>query len=129
SIAIQPEVTYSLEGAKYPGYGKAKIGVINIPLLGQFMFDHGFRVETGPQIGFLTKVKFEGINGQVTNTKNNFKKIDFSWAFGLGYISNSGLGIDARYNLGMSNIAKINGVPHDIKNRVWQFGLFYQFLK
>jgi hypothetical protein len=129
-IAIQPEVTYSMQGAKYPTLGKEKIGYINIPVLVQFMFEQGFRVETGPQLGFVTNAKLERSSGGTTNIKYQFKTIDFSWAFGLGYISGSGLGIDARYNLGLSNIADTKGgLPHVVKNKVWQFGLFYQFLR
>jgi hypothetical protein len=56
--------------------------------------------------------------------KNNFKQSDFSWAFGIGFISASGLGFDARYNLGLSDITKGRG---NVKNQVWQLGLFYQF--
>jgi hypothetical protein len=39
-----------------------------------------------------------------TDIKDDYKKVDFSWAFGASYVSNSGLGVDARYNLGISNI-------------------------
>ena len=48
-------------------------------------------------------------------------------SFGGGYLVRSGLGVDVRYNLGISNISENNDV--DVKNRVWQFGLFYQFRK
>ena len=31
---------------------------------------------------------------------------DFSWVFGLGFLTAANIGIDARYNLGPSNIEK-----------------------
>ena len=128
TIAIQPEVVYSLQGAKYPTLGKETIGYVNIPILVQYMFDQGFRIETGPQLGLVTNAKLERSSGGTTNIKNQFKTADFSWAFGIGYISSSGIGLDARYNLGLSNIANNTGTNiHSVKNRVWQFGLFYQF--
>jgi hypothetical protein len=56
----------------------------------------------------------------------DFKNTDFSWAFGLGYLATSGLGVDARYNLGISNINNTSRTA-DVRNSVFQFGLFYQF--
>ena len=55
------------------------------------------------------------------------KKTDLGWALGFSYLSTSGLGVDARYNIGLSEVFK--GRPNDVTNRVWQFGLFYQFRK
>jgi hypothetical protein len=87
------------------------------------MFGRGFRAETGPQLGFNVSSKNTSFTGDQARL-NDVKSTDFSWAFGLGYLTQSGFGLDARYNLGLSNIA----IPdYGIKNRVWQFGVFYQF--
>jgi hypothetical protein len=123
-FAIQPELMYSGQGAKYNESGtKINLNYINLPILAQYMTGSGFRLQTGPQVGALVsaKVKDDEIS---TDLKDEYKKIDFSWAFGASYVSNSGLGIDARYNLGLSNI---NDGTSKIKNRVFQVGLFYQF--
>jgi len=124
TMAVQPEVVYSAQGAEY-STGTDKLDYINIPVLFQYMFNGGFRLETGPQLGLLTSAKFENNNGVETSIKSNVKSNDVSWAFGAGYLTPSGLGIDARYNLGISNIRKPN--DHEIQNRVWQLGVFYQF--
>jgi hypothetical protein len=87
------------------------------------MFGDGFRVQTGPQVGLLLNAKSEHNNAEA-DIDNNYKKGDFAWTFGAGYLSHSGLGVDVRYNLGISNISK---TTPDVMNRVWQFGLFYQF--
>ncbi|MDQ3848078.1 MAG: PorT family protein [Thermoproteota archaeon] len=122
-FALQPEVLYSAQGAEYANNRRDKINYVNVPLLGQYMFTNGLRLQTGPQIGFLTKAEAE--NGNVeTDFKNSVKKTDFSWSFGASYLTRTGLGIDARYNLGLLDISKNNS---DLKNRVWQIGLFYQF--
>jgi hypothetical protein len=68
--------------------------------------------------------KFDDNNDVEYDIKNRFKQSDLGWAFGIGFLSTSGLGVDARYNLGLSDITKGRG---NVKNRVWQFGLFYQF--
>ena len=47
--AIQPELVYSAQGAKN-GYN---LDYINVPVMLQYMFDNGFRLQAGPQLGFL----------------------------------------------------------------------------
>ena len=126
-LALQPEVNYSTQGAKYPELGKEKIGYVNVPVLLQYMFDGGARLETGPQIGFVTSAKLERFSGGTFDVKQQFENADVSWVIGLGYVTHVGLGVDARYNLGLMNI--VNDARHNVKNRVWQFGLFYQFSK
>lgn len=123
SFALQPEVVFSAQGAEYPDGTKRKINYINVPVLGQYMFGEGFRLQTGPQVGFLTSSKNENGNVEIDIDDVN-KKVDLSWAFGASYLTTSGFGFDGRYNLGITDISKNNS---DLKNRVWQFGVFYQF--
>ena len=123
-FAIQPELMYSGQGAKYDETDtKINLNYINLPILAQYMTGSGFRLQTGPQVGALVSAKVKDDDNS-TDIKDEYKKIDFSWVFGASYVSNSGLGIDARYNLGLSNI---NDGADKIKNRVFQVGLFYQF--
>jgi hypothetical protein len=122
SFAIQPEIMYSTQGAEY-NTGKLKLNYINIPVLGQYMFAKGFRLQTGPQLGFLTNSELK--NGDTEIDVDGYRNVDFSWSFGAGYVGRNGLGIDARYNLGLTDLSKNN--PNDYQNRVWQIGLFYQF--
>ena len=123
SFAIQPEIVYSTQGAEYSD-GKLKLNYINVPVLAQYMFGRGFRLETGPQLGILTTSEFK--SGHTESDVDNFSNADFSWAFGASYLGHSGLGIDARYNLGLTDVTK--STTTDFQNRVWQVGLFYQFL-
>lgn len=123
-FAIQPELVYSPQGAVYANGITTKLNFINVPVLGQYMFGSGWRLETGPQIGLLTSAKNES-GGTDTDVRNSFKKTDVSWAFGLGYLTKVNLGIDLRYNLGLSDLS--NNASYSVKNSVWQVGLFYQF--
>src|SRR5262245_56031481 len=50
SWALQPEVMYSSQGAK-TGNSTVKVNYVNIPVLAQYMFGDGFRLQTGPQLG------------------------------------------------------------------------------
>jgi len=125
--ALQPEVVFSSQGAKYTvtdGEHSLALNYINIPLQLQYMFDNGFRVQTGPQVGFLASVK-DKRDGTETGffTSDDFKTIDFSWSVGLGYLTYSGLGIDGRYNFGISNINDAGTAT--VRNNVFQIGLFY----
>lgn len=122
SWAIQPEVVYSAQGAEYNS-GKLKLNYINVPVLAQYMFGDGFRIETGPQLGILTTSSYKVGNSETDI--DNFNNADFSWAFGASYLTHSGVGIDARYNLGVTDVTKSSST--DFMNRVWQVGLFYQF--
>lgn len=128
NLAVQPEVVYSGQGAKYTVAGvehSLNLDYINIPLQLQYMFASGLRLQTGPQVGFLANVKDKISNGNETNffTSEDFKTVDFSWSAGLSYLSTSGLGVDGRYNFGLSNIN--NAGSNVIKNNVFQFGLFF----
>lgn len=123
-FAVQPEAIFSMQGAEFPNGAKYKLNYINIPVLGQYMFGEGFRVQTGPQLGILVSAESKFNDVEVDND-DNYKTADFGWTFGAGYLSKTGLGVDARYNLGISDITK--ATASDVKNRVWQIGLFYQF--
>ncbi len=127
-VALQPEIVYSAQGAKYTTAGietKAKLGYINVPVLLQYMFDNGFRLQAGPQVGFLINAKSEFGNTEV-DVKDNYKTVDFGVGAGIGYVHPaSGLGVDARYNLGLSKINE--GNTDKVTNRGVQLGLFYLF--
>jgi hypothetical protein len=124
--AVQPELYYSSEGAKSKSNSDASLnlGYLNVPVLAQYMFDNGFRIEAGPQIGFLLSAKNK-TNSSSTDVKDAYKSTAFSIPVGVGYLTHSGLGFDARYNFGISNIVDNNGPS--VKSNVFQFGIFYQF--
>ena len=125
--AIQPEAYYSSEGAKSKSNSdsKTELGFINVPVLIQYMFDNGFRIEAGPQAGFLLNAKSK-VNDVSTDIKDNLKGATFSIPVGVGYLTTSGLGFDARYNFGISDLSK-NPDGTKLHSNVFQFGLFYQF--
>ena len=119
-FAIQPEIVYSAQGAKYnveSETAKFNLDYINVPVLFQYMFDNGFRLQAGPQVGLLIGS---------TENKDNFRPIDFGLSFGVSYVfPPTGFGVDARYNLGLTNINENSDV--NSTNRGFQLGLFYIF--
>jgi len=127
-LAFQPELVFSMQGTKFTVAGaetKLKLDYINIPLLIQYMFDNGFRLQAGPQVGFLAAAK-AGVNDNDTDVKNNYKSVDFGLGLGIGYVHPpSGFGIDVRYNLGLGNINENTNVKST--NNGIQLGVFYLF--
>jgi hypothetical protein len=123
-FALQPELVFSMQGGE-TNSTKYKLNYINVPVLAQYMTNDGFRLQTGPQLGFLTAAKIEVGNVEVTVTDSR-SSVDLSWAFGASYLFPQGIGIDARYNLGLTNITDSDDYTE--RNRVFQAGLFYQFM-
>jgi hypothetical protein len=124
--AIQPELIYSLEGAKETIANNTltfNLNYLNVPVLLQYMFNNGFRLEGGPQIGVLLSAKNKSGNSTVTNT--NFQSTAVSIPLGVGYLTSSGIGLDARYVFGLSNINTNRNGP-TIQSNVFQLGIFYQ---
>jgi hypothetical protein len=126
-FALQPEVMYSEQGTTLTeGSNKYQIHLnyINVPVLVQYMTGTGLRLETGPQFGYLLHAANETPGGDV-EVNSNYNKFDFAWAVGAGYKFASGFGIDGRYNYGITDVNNV--IPTNIQNRVFQFGVFYQF--
>jgi hypothetical protein len=120
-FALQPEIVFSRQGARYDNDLDLDLDYLNVPLLFQYMFDNGFRLQAGPQIGVLVGAKANG-----ADVKDEYKGGDFGLALGAGYVNTaSGFGVDARYNAGLSDISQ-NGAISSY-NRGFQLGVFYMF--
>jgi hypothetical protein len=131
SFCLQPEVNYSMQGAKGSVSGEdftLSQNYLNVPVLFKYKHESGFFAETGPQIGFLMSAKASA-GGNSADVKSSYKSTDFSWAFGLGYLVKSiNAGIDARYNLGLTNNEASGGSSSGtVKSSVFQVGIYYLF--
>lgn len=133
NFSVQPELFYSALGAKQKGSSGApdetlNLGYINLPVLAKYKND-GFFAFLGPQIGYLLSEKSKS-GSSSTNDKSQFNSTDFSGVIGAGYTLTSGLGFDARYQLGFSNIAKqstTEGSSVTVKNNAFMIGIHYVF--
>jgi len=102
-FAIQPEVLFSTQGAKFDdieGDYDAKLNYINVPVLAKYFVTEAFTVEAGPQIGFLVSAKVDG-----EDLKDAYKSVDFGFNFGAGYNFTENLSLGLRYTLGLSSVA------------------------
>jgi len=147
---LQPELNYSLQGATgrpeqdyYVHAEEAyRYSYLNIPVLIKYKLPAAFFVETGPQLGLLISARIDetlvgAVNDMHYNIKSQTKSTDVSWVFGAGYCSPFNIGLDFRYNMGLTNINQATGgnttsapIPNGtLKNSVLQLGVFYIFGK
>jgi hypothetical protein len=127
-LSIQPELLYSGQGFEDNGGGendKQHFNYFNIPILLKYTHFSGLFVEAGPQFGVLTSATYKsgGVNG---DDKSYYNSADLSLAVGVGFkIPTTPLSIDARYNLGLSNIENSSGTGGigSIRNGSFQIGL------
>ena len=123
-LALQPEIYYSMQGAKN-GNTDINLGYINVPVLFQYMYNNGFRLQGGPQLGFLINAKADN-NGSTNDIKDVFNSIDVGLSAGASYVNpGTSFGVDARYNLGLTDISESSSTKST--NRGFQVGVFYLF--
>ncbi|MBJ6143872.1 porin family protein [Hymenobacter sp. BT559] len=131
-FSIQPEVLYSMKGAKEGGTGaRLNLNYIDVPVLAKISTgETGLFFELGPQVGFLASAKAKDDNFSI-NYKEAFKSVDFGYAAGLGFQAASGPMIGLRYNGGFTNVGKSdnsNGVQaRNIKNSAFQLYVGFMF--
>jgi hypothetical protein len=130
-LTIQPEVLYTLKGAKptfeegeLSGTEKLTFDYIEIPLLlklrlptGSF---HPF-IFGGPAIGFNLTAKYKDIvDGETYEGDiDDFKKLDYSFVLGGGLQLGSSLHLDVRYTMGLQKLIQLPDLEaFDIKNGV-----------
>ena len=81
-FAIQPEVVYSRQGGINQirnSEHRFNLDYINVPVLAQYMFGKGYRLEAGPQVGFLVNAR-EKLSNDDLDAKGIFKPVDSSFA-------------------------------------------------
>ena len=135
-LAITAGALVSMQGANMkdnyvPGYTDASstLTYLNIPILANYYVAPGLALKAGVQPGFLLSRKYKyTLNGhdvEVTGT-DGLKTLDFSIPLGISY-EISDFVIDARYNLGLSNLVdNDNNGDYSQKNSVIMLTLGYK---
>ncbi|MEZ0129910.1 porin family protein [Flavobacterium sp. LBUM151] len=120
-------------GGFYTGDITFKLSYINVPVMFKYYVAEKFNIEAGPQIGFLTSAKtttkLDGFSGEHDmDVKDMFESIDFGLNLGAGYNFTEHFSVGARYNLGLSNIAKTeSGDNTKLHNSVFSLSVGYKF--
>ena len=127
-FAIQPELLYSLKGAKLSVMGfeaNTNLDYIDIPLLARYQVTDLINLHAGPQVGLLIAAN-SVVDGEKEDIKEELTTLDFGLAFGGGVDLPMGLNFTVRYVLGLSNIAADVEDDSTLKNNVFQFSIGYK---
>lgn len=140
-FSVAAGVGYIMQGKQYDDYEylgvkekdqKYELGYINVPVVANYYLFKGFAVKAGVQFAFLTNAKAKGtvISGNVETTgsvdiKDACNKFDFSIPVGVSYEFDNHIVIDARYNIGITNVNKEGNV--NCKNSVFLATVGYKF--
>lgn len=147
NFSIQPEVLYNDLGSKvdqtttfnnntFTNSYSRNLGYISVPVMIQYNATPQFYLEAGPQASFLVNAedKYKStVNGNSnSNTvglkKSDFETFDLSVGIGAGYYFTPQLGLNVRYNAGVTDIIK-NNSNDGVRNNNFQVGLAYKFGK
>ncbi len=128
-MGISGGVMYSQQGSKQEALGITatyKADYINVPImLNEYVYP-GLAIKLGIQPGFKVneEIKFEKGGNGISGTREDLESLDISIPIGISY-EFSKIVLDARYNWGVSNIAKEDGKKGH--NSVFQVTLGYRF--
>lgn len=152
-FGVQVELNYSAQGVNTKVESSSSIlgaasttdtfwsaGYINIPILAKAHFAN-IAVYAGPQLGFATgfnsasKVTTDGKTTEYDpEAVEDYSSFDLSLALGAQYKLTANIGIDARYNIGLTNVfPTLKNDEGEVtregfgKQGVLQLGVFYQF--
>ncbi len=134
-IAIQPELLFSAQGAKFESKNLTfattrKMNYLILPIMFKYYPKVGLFVEAGPQAGFLISAN-QDVENRITNvtTSENLKEatkdFDMSANIGIGYDLFDKVVVQVRYCIGLTNTSTIENT--DMKNGVFQLSVGYKF--
>jgi hypothetical protein len=123
TFSLQPELLYNSVGAKIADT-QFKTDYVSIPVMIKYNPAAIFNIHAGPQFGFLMSAKADD-----EDVKDGMKGLDLGIGVGAGVDLPMGLGITARYVMGLSNISEeANDTSGDVtvKNTAFQVSLSYR---
>lgn len=127
-IGLQPELLYNSVGSTIDSDGTDVDFVMNyisIPVMLLYNASENFNIQVGPQFGFLASADGKA-EGASVDIKDFFKGSDLGLNIGIG-LNFGKLNANARYCLGLSNIAEDSG-DDKVTNSVIQVGIGYRLL-
>lgn len=132
-FSIRPGIVYSGQGADYSDSefsGTVNLDYLNVPVLASYEVADGLTLQAGPQVGFLLSATDKEDGEPDMDVKEFVKSTDIGLNFGLGYELANGLNINARYNLGLTDLnddADLEAEGVNWKNSVIQVSIGYRF--
>ncbi|MDP4250762.1 MAG: porin family protein [Bacteroidota bacterium] len=126
-FSVQPELLYSLKGAKdsysnfVQGSGEYRfnLGYIELPVLAVINLAKNFNLQAGGYAAYLVSADIKNvdnngnIHGATDLNADNFQRFDYGLTGGFGIdVENFTMG--ARYNYGLANIGKSGSLSGDL---------------
>ena len=118
-LAIQPELLYSQQGAKFSGEN-IDLTYVNVPVVVKYFLFQGLNLQAGPQFGFVVDDNVKEVFDNIVEAESS----DISGVVGVGYDLAFGLRVDGRYNFGLTDTFK----QGQGKNAVITLSVGYSFL-
>lgn len=153
-LGIQVEANFSMQGVSTEATASSsllgvsattntayKANYVTVPILAKVHFMN-IRAYAGPQFGFATgfNTTTKTVTGDNTNTQDNtleagdYSSFDLSLVVGAQYKLTNNIGVDARYNIGMTNVfPAVKDNNGEVITEAWgkqgvlQLGVFYEF--
>ena len=122
------EGAYIQKGLKIEYSGEeviAKLDYLQFDALMKYAFADVFGVYAGPGFGFVVAAEVEYPGGS-EDIKDEVKSTEFSLNFGAQFMAMENIVIDARYNMGLTDIPDTEDAP-EIKSRTISFTVGYLF--
>ncbi|HIP48259.1 MAG TPA: PorT family protein [Lutibacter sp.] len=139
-FAVQPELLYSIKGARFnistenEFESRYVFKYLSLPVLAKYYVSKKVSIEVGPQFAYLLSAKnIEksdlyssnlGEEAASVNIKDTMQVYDLGVTAGVGYITDTGFYMTARYNIGLSNIYKdVPNTQNVLKNGAIQLSV------
>src|SRR5690554_996724 len=127
NIAIQPELLYSQQGAKFD-HNKINMDYVNVPVMFKYYLFQGLNIQAGPQFGFIVD---DNVKNSISSGAEA-REFDVSGLVGIGLDLPFGFCLDGRYNFGLSDSIKSTSEGVNLinpgKNSVFTVSVGYSFL-
>ena len=142
-LSVAAGVGYIMQGKQWNDYKesttglevkdiKLNLGYINVPIVANYYLFEGFAVKAGVQFAFMTNAKMKATEiernvetKESLNVKDQCNTFDFSIPVGVSYEFDNHIVIDARYNIGLTNVNKEGNL--NCKNSVFLATVGYKF--
>lgn len=106
--ALQPEVLYYRSGSKGQSFNNLvdrKEDFISIPVVVKYHVTPKLYVEAGPEVSYMVQAT-EDFNGHINATTQQYNRVGLGVSAGVGFNLPHGFGVNARYTIGVNNMAK-----------------------
>lgn len=127
NMVFMAEGSYVPKGVKIEYMGDEmiiRLDYFQFDAMMKYLFSENFGLFAGPGMGLIMKAE-EEFNGEAYDFKDNVETLEFSLNIGGQFMATENVVIDARYNMGLTNVPDEG--DFDLKNNVLSLTVGYLF--